>query len=128
MKLIYIPWGSDQSKNPMGYPSEYPRESKRIDNKDQVPIGWIEISEKSYKILVQSLYANVDAINSQFESSEKDSNTTKLDALKRLFDDCEAIDNAWATATNAQKFDLAQKTFRILRKQRRQILDQYRPE
>lgn len=61
-------------------------------------------------------------------SVEAKGNIAKLDALKRLFDDCEAIDDNWATATNAQKFELAQKTFRILRKQRRQILDQYRPE
>ncbi len=61
-------------------------------------------------------------------SVEAKANIAKLDALKRLFDDCEAIDDNWATATNAQKFDLAQKTFRILSKQRRQILDQYRPE
>jgi hypothetical protein len=53
-------------------------------------------------------------------------NNAKLDALKRLFDEAEVIDDAWATATNAQKFDLARNTFKILRRIRGFILDQYR--
>ncbi len=74
------------------------------------------------KGVVKAVYAVTD-----LPQLTKDNNA-KIDALKRLFDDCEAIDDVWANATNAQKFDLAQKTFRILRRQKRAILDQYRPE
>ncbi len=128
MKLIYKPWGSDVKENTLGFPPDYPRESTHVGDDDQIPNGWLEISELEYKALVESGYAQVASINAQNEAAEKSSNTTKLDALKRLFDDYEAIDDQWATATNAQKFELAQKTFRILRRQKRAILDQYRPE
>lgn len=128
MKLIYKPWGIDAARNPRGFPVDYPRDSKRIDDKDQVPDGWIETTEEAYKLLVQSSYAEVAAINAQFEANAKDSDKAKLDALKRLFDDGQAIDDAWASATNQQKFDLGHIAFKILNKQRRQILDQFRPE
>lgn len=126
MRLIYKPWGVDPLENKLGFPSDYPRESRRVEDSDTVPSGWIEISEIDYKLLVESLYSQVSTINAQFESTEKANNAQKLDALKRLFDDCEAIDDAWATATNQQKFDLARNTFKILRKIRGFILDQHR--
>ena len=128
MKLIYKPWGSDPSENKRGLPAGYPRESTKIENKDPIPEGWIEISNADYRNLVELYRAEVAGINALIDSSAKDSDAQKLDALKRLFDEAEAIDDAWATATNAQKFELCRTTFKILRRQRRQILDQYRPE
>lgn len=128
MKLIYKPWGVDQHENKRGFPADYPRESTRIDDNDPIPEGWIEITELDYKLLVESAYAEVASINAQFEATEKSNDAQKLDALKRLFDDGQVINDGWATATNVQKFELCRTTFKILSRQRRQILDQYRPE
>lgn len=61
-------------------------------------------------------------------SAEKKDNIAKIDALKRLFDDCDATDNDWANATNAQKFDLARKTFKILRRIKGLVIDNLRDE
>lgn len=128
MKLIYKPWGSDPSENKRGLPAGYPRESTKIENKDPIPEGWIEISNADYRNLVELYRAEVAGINALIDSSAKDSDTQKLDAVKRLFDDGKAIFDVFETATNAQKFELCRITFELLLKQRRQILDQYRPE
>jgi len=114
--------------NPLGIPGEYPAVTKPLKDGEKVEAPWVEMGDSELQELIRLMSPQVDAIFKARADSEKASEHSKLDALKRLFDDCEAIDDAWASATNAQKFELAQKTFRILRKQRRQILDQYRPE
>jgi hypothetical protein len=126
MKIIYRPWGTDPSENPKGFPADYPRDSREVDDKTVAPEGWISVTHEEYRNLVSSSYAEVDEINSRLERESKDADAQRLDALKRLFDEAEAIDDAWATATNAQKFDLARNTFKILRRIRGFILDQYR--
>jgi len=128
MKIIYKPWGSDPAENIRGYPTNYPRDSKRIDDKDQVPSGWIEITEEAYRLLVQSAYVEVSAINSQFDDSLKNSDSSKIDALKNLFDRCDSTIAIWSTATRAQKDDFLEDFYKIIRRQKRKILDQYRPE
>lgn len=128
MKLIYKPWGSNPTENIRGYPSDYPRDSKRIDDKDQVPSGWIEITEEAYRLIVQSTYADVAAINYQFDDSLRNSDSSKIDALKNLFDKCDATAAIWGSATRAQKDDFIEDFYKIIRRQKRQILDQYRPE
>lgn len=112
--------------NPFGFPDDYPAESMES-NKDPGP-PWVQMERQEYESLVLKSRDIARTLVEQKVSEKNSSDAQKLDALKRLFDDCEAIDDTWATATNAQKFDLAQKTFRILRRQRKAILDQYRPE
>jgi hypothetical protein len=114
--------------NPLGLPEDYPAYTKPLVGGEKIDPPWIVMEDAALKGLIQSMYDQVALIYKARADAEKASEQSKLDALKRLFDDCEAIDDNWATATNAQKFELAQKTFRILRRQRRQILDQYRPE
>lgn len=126
MKIIYRAWGSDPVYNPKGFPPNYPRDSREVDDKTDPPEGWISVTHEQYKEIVSAYYADVSDINSRLEREAADAESTKLDALKRLFDESEVIDDAWASATNAQKFDLARNTFKILRRIRGFILDQYR--
>ena len=116
------------TENTLGIPGEYPAETRPLKEGEDVQAPWIKMEEPALRELLQSLSPQVDAIFKSRADSEKASEAQKLDALKRLFDEAEAIDDAWATATNAQKFELCRTTFKILRRQRRQILDQYRPE
>jgi len=114
--------------NPLGIPGEYPAVTKPLRNGEKVEAPWVEMRDAELQELIRSMSSQVDAIFKARADSEKASEHSKLDALKRLFDDGDAIDDAWATATNAQKFDLGRIAYKILRRQRRQILDQYRPE
>ena len=54
-------------------------------------------------------------------------NNAKIKNLKDLFDAGDAIDAAWATATNQQQKDLGRIAFQLLRKMKQQLLDAYRP-
>lgn len=128
MKIIYKPWGSDPAENPKGFPADYPRESREVDDKTPAPEGWILVTREEYREVVSSSYAEVASINARLERESKDAENTKLDALKRQFDESEAIDDAWATATNQQKFDLARNTFKILRKIRGFIFEKHQTE
>lgn len=125
--IAVLLWGSVAS-NPFGFPADYPAEMMELPDGSKIDPPWVEMSKEQYEALSLKSREIAKSLIEQKKSESATSDAQKLDALKRLFDDCEAIDDNWATATNAQKFDLAQKTFRILRKQRRQILDQYRPE
>jgi uncharacterized protein YjgD (DUF1641 family) len=112
--------------NPRGFPGEYPAQTYPLRDGESVKAPWVEMDEAQLEELKQSLVAEVETIAQASRDSEKRSESDKLDALKRLFDEAEVIDDAWATATNAQKFDLARNTFKILRRIRGFILDQYR--
>jgi len=112
--------------NPRGFPGEYPAQTYPLRDGESVKAPWVEMDEAQLEELKQSFVAEVETIAQTSRDSERRSESDKLDALKRLFDEAEAIDDAWATATNAQKFDLARNTFKILRRIRGFILDQYR--
>ncbi len=115
------------TENPLGFPSDYPKEAIESELKNP-GAPWVKMDRSEYEALITKNREIARSIIEQSKQDKDSSDTQKIDALKRLFDDCEAIDDAWATATNAQKFDLAQKTFKILRRQKRTIIDQYRPE
>jgi hypothetical protein len=55
------------------------------------------------------------------------SDKNKLDALKKLFDDGDVIEAIWPTATNAQQKELAVISYRLLRKMKQMLLDNYKP-
>lgn len=118
----------NDTENPLAFPGEYPAQTHILADGDSVKQPWVEMDDLQLAELKERLYPQVESIVVAKRDSDKRAESDKLDALKRLFDECEAIDDVWPTATNAQKFELAQKTFRILRRQKRAILDQYRPE
>lgn len=128
MKIIYKSWGSDPVENPKGYPAGYPRDSREVDDKTTPPEGWFETTREEYRILISSFYNEVALINEQVERTAKDLDNTKLDALKQLFADGKVIRDGWAGLSNGQKLELVPIVFDLLFKQRRQILEQYRPE
>lgn len=121
--IIYIPYGVG---NTNGFPADYPRESKRINDGDPVPDGWIKTTEDEYTRLVQSSYAEVAALNAANEEASRATDREKIQTVRQLFADCDAIDNDWANATNAQKFELARKTFKILRRIKGLVIDNLR--
>lgn len=123
--IIYIPYGPGNSE---GFPADYPRDSKRISDGDPVPVGWIKITEDEYTRLVQSSYAEVAAINAAREETSRATDREKIQTVRQLFADCDAIDNDWANATNAQKFELARKAFKILRRIKGLVIDNLRDE
>lgn len=123
--IIYIPYGVGNAE---GFPADYPRESKRVEDKAEIPDGWIKTTEDEYTRLVQSSYAEVAALNAAREETSRATEREKIQTVRQLFADCEAIDNDWANATNAQKFELARKTFKILRRIKGLVIDNLRDE
>lgn len=123
--IIYIPYGVGNSD---GFPADYPRESKRVDDNAEVPAGWIKTTEDEYTRLVQSSYAEVVAINAIKGEAARATERDRIQAVRQLFADCDAIDNDWGNATNAQKFELARKTFKILRRIKGFVIDNLRDE
>jgi len=124
MRFAVLTYGN--TENPRGFPGEYPAQTYTLRDGESVKSPWVEMDEAQLEALKQSLVVEVETIAQASRDSEKRRESDKLDALKRLFDEAEAIDDAWASATNQQKFDLARNTFKILRKIRGFILDQYR--
>lgn len=112
--------------NPLGYPDDYPADSMES-NKDPGP-PWVQMERQEYESLVLKSRDIARTLVDQKTAEKNSSDAQKLDAIKRLFDDGQVIDDAWASATNPQKFDLGRIAFKILNKQRKAILDQYRPE
>lgn len=123
--IIYIPYGVGNAE---GFPADYPRESKRVDDNAEIPDGWIKTTESEYTHLVQSSYAEVAALNAAKEETSRATEREKIQTVRQLFADCDAIDNDWANATNAQKFELARKAFKILRRIKGFVIDNLRDE
>lgn len=123
--IIYIPYGVGNAE---GFPADYPRESKRVDGKAEIPDGWIKTTEDEYTRLVQSSYAEVAALNAAKEETNRSTEREKIQTVRQLFADCDAIDNDWVNATNAQKFEFARKTFEILRRIKGLVIDNLRDE
>lgn len=130
--MIAVLLAKNAQSNPEGIPGEWYIDARGFSG-ENLPeelssIGYVLMSAEDFEKRLSNYKVVFDEWNAARRNDRDAVSTQKLDALKRLFDDCEAIDDAWATATNAQKFDLAQKTFKILRRQKRTIIDQYRPE
>lgn len=123
--MFVLLYGS--TENPLGLPSDYPKEAIESESKDP-GAPWVKMERSEYEALITKNREIARSIIEQSKQDKDSSDTQKIDVLKRLFDEAEAIDDAWATATRAQKDDLARNTFKILRRQKRSILDQYRPE
>lgn len=103
MKLIFKPWGSDPAENVRGYPADYPRDSKRIEDNAQVPDGWIEIAENAYNSLISSHYAEVAQINASLDSAPDEVLLYQFRAAVTLAGLKEAVDSAIAALPEPAK-------------------------
>lgn len=118
--IIYIPYGPGNAE---GFPADYPRESKTIDDKDLVPDGWIKITEDEYMRLVQSYSVEVAAVNASKVETTQVNNRAKVQSMKQLFSDCKSIEDGWVSATLAQKAELARNVYKILNRVQGAIVD-----
>lgn len=118
--IIYIPYGVGNAE---GFPADYPRESKQVDEKDPVPDGWIKTTEDEYTRLVQSSYAEVAALNVAKEETLRATSRAKVQSMRQLFVDCKAIDDVWGSATLVQKAELARNVYKILNRVQGAIID-----
>lgn len=75
MKLIILPYSA--TSNPLGFPGEYPAERKKIDDKDTVHDGWIEVTEEEWKRRYETHYSTVAALTESEESSKKTAEQAK---------------------------------------------------
>jgi len=112
--------------NPFGYPDDYPADSMESDKDPGSP--WVQMAKQEYESLVLKSRDIARTLVDQKTADKNSSDAQKLDALRRLFDDGDAIDDAWATATNAQKFDIGRIAYKIQRRNKRKILEDYKPE
>ncbi len=128
--MIAVLLAKNAQSNPEGIPGEWYIDAREFSG-EKLPeelssIGYVLMSAEDFEKRLSDYKVAFDEWNAAKRSDRDASDAQKLDALKRLFDEAEVIDDAWATATNAQKFDLARNTFKILRRIRGFILDQYR--
>lgn len=114
--------------NPLGLPGDYPAHTRPLRDGEKVSAPWVEMSEEELSALSASLLPQVKAIFDARSAAEKANDAQKLDALRTLFDKCDATAAIWGSATRAQKDDFLEDFYKIIRRQKRQILDQYRPE
>lgn len=122
---LYVKLYKD-TDNPFNLPEDYPADAVELD-KDPGP-PWVQMERREYESLVAKSQDIARTLIDQKKAEKSSSDAQKLDALKRLFDDGKVIMDAWPNLTNSQKLDLVPIVFDLLFKQRRQILDQYRPE
>lgn len=114
--------------NPRGFPDDYPAQTYLLRDGESAKSPWVEMSEDQLAELKRSFSTEVASVEKAARDADKDAENTKLDALKRQFDRLETLENGWDSATNQQKFDGLLDVIKILTRQRRSILDQYRPE
>lgn len=126
--MIYRPWKNNPD-NPMGLPGDYPDEA-RMDYKDGevIPEGFIVATEEEYKKAIADNVAAAKAAIATYRQSIASNESSKLDAFKQLFQDGREIERNWATATNAQKLELARINFRILWLARTSLAELVKPE
>jgi hypothetical protein len=114
--------------NPLGIPGDYPAQTRPLRDGEEVDAPWVEMTEHELGALSESLLPQVKAIFDARSATEKSNDAQKLGALRVLFDKCDATAAIWGSATRAQKDDFLEDFYKIIRRQKRQILDQYRPE
>ena len=69
MKIIILPYSS--TPNLLGFPGEYPAERRKIEDKDTVPAGWIEVTEEEYQRRIEANYDTVAALTESAELAQK---------------------------------------------------------
>lgn len=125
--IAVLLWGS-VANNPCGFPADYPAEMMELPDGSKIDPPWVEMSKEEYESLSLKSREIARSLIEQKNSEMAIGDAQKLDGLSRLFDKCDATAAIWATATRAQKDDFLEDFYKIIRRQKRQILDQYRPE
>lgn len=126
MKIIILPYSA--TPNPLGFPGDYPAERSRIEDAAVVPANWIEVTEQEYTRRIETHYQTVASIQAAAEAASQTDERNRLTAFKQLFQDGRAIDQNWASATAAQKAELARICFRILWGARTSLAELVKPE
>ena len=117
--------------NPEGLEAGFPQDVRLC--KGALPdelaqLGYVLMSEKEFADYQKSIEVQLDAWRVEKASAQRLSNEQKIDGLDRLFDKCDATAAIWQSATRSQKDEFIEDFYKIIRRQKRQILDQYRPE
>jgi hypothetical protein len=126
MKLIILPYLA--TSNPLGFPGDYPAERKLVDDSYVLNPGEIEVTEEDYRRRIETHYQTVSDLTDAAEAAKLTSERNRLSAFKQLFQDGRAIDQNWASATAAQKAELARICFRILWGARSSLVEIVKPD
>ena len=125
--IAVILWGS-VANNPFGFPADYPAEMMELPDGSKIDPPWVEMSKEEYEALSLKSREIAKSLIDQRKSEAAASDAQKIDGISRLFDKCDATAAIWPTATRAQKDEFIEDFYKIIRRQKRQILDHYRPE
>lgn len=114
MKRIILPYS--RIANPLGFPGEYPAETRLIPDKDPVPDGWEVVTDEEYKRRIETNYATVAALNAASEVAENVAKETKqvevegyyaeLKTLRKKLDGAEKLSEADLTAILQRLIDI----------------------
>lgn len=114
MKIVILPYSA--TRNPNGFPGDYPYERKQVDDKYELKPGEVEVTEDEYKRRIDAHYATVAALNEAAEVSEKVAKETKqvevegyyteLKTLRVKLDGAEKISEADLTAVLTRLIDI----------------------
>lgn len=123
MKIIILPYSS--TANPLRFPGEYPAERKQIDDKDQVPLGWIQVTEDEYKRRLDTHYQTVADLTEADDAAKSTESRSKLSALDAHFDAIAALvaKKDSGTDTNADALAVAWRSARALMGIRRVLME-----
>jgi len=75
MKNIVLPYSA--TPNPLGFPGEYPAERRRVEDKDTIPDGWIEVTEEEWKRRFETHYETVAALTRAAEAAKNTAEQAK---------------------------------------------------
>ena len=120
-----------KESNPEGLEAGFPQDVRLCKGElpdDLARLGYVLMSEKEFADYQQSIQVALDAWRVEKASAQRVSNEQKIEGLERLFDKCDATAAIWPTATRAQKDEFIEDFYKIIRRQKRKILDQYQPE
>lgn len=125
--IIILP--ASFTPNPLGFPGEYPVNAyPQWPDLDPLPSGYIQVTKEEWERRINDNRDSVQAILDAQKTSEQTAERSRINAFKQLFQDGRAIESNWATATNAQKFELGRINFRILWLARTTLAELIKPE
>lgn len=114
MKIVILPYSA--TKNPNGFPGEYPHDRKQVDDKYELKPGEIEVTEDEYQRRIQTHYDTVASLSEAVEVAEKVAKETKqsevdgyyadLKILRSKLDGSEKISESDLTAILARLIDI----------------------
>lgn len=116
--------------NPDGLPANWHMDSRAsgpVLDPSLAAIGYILLTAAEFDQRQVTFGPEYQLYLTTTRADKETANNNKIQALKKLFDDGDAIEAIWPTATNAQQKELAVISYRLLRKMKQMILDIYKP-